>query len=605
MRTGQRAPHEATLRLRSKSAGRLKRGLRIFLAFLFAMPSAAEPVSQQRIEPSFEMVAAEFLALAKEYIDDLHARHPLLASFSGIHTWDDKLEDFSASAIAAEASSIRRFQGRLQRIQPLTLALSDLFDFQIIASNINSRLLELEQVRTHERNPYLYESILSTSLLQLTLFESETPEIRLGHVIAKENKIPHFLETARANVHKPHPVLLRIAIENFTATLKFVRDDLPRAFASVKLAALQAQLEKSTRTATDAIANHLKDLQKIKPEPDASFAIGKQSYEARLRYEEGIDIPVAKLLSIANRELARSQDLFRQTAARIDPRRAAMEVWADIQRSHPKAGTLVEEARKQTATLAQFIRDRGIVTLPVAEQVVVSESPDFMRWSSASMWTPGPFEKMSLPARYMITDVDPKWSENQKEEYLGSINYPQLWTTSIHEGYPGHFVQGEYLKRVDSVVRKTAAFSSGTLVEGWAHYAEQMMLDEGFGDNDPKLRLGQVADALLRLCRFVVGIRMHTEGLTVEQGKIFFMQNAFLGETRSRIEAERGTFDPLYLVYSVGKLAILKLREDYRRYRGSEFSLQEFHDRLLSNGNAPIWVQRQMLMPGDKGKLLE
>jgi uncharacterized protein (DUF885 family) len=228
-----------------------------------------------------------------------------------------------------------------------------------------------------------------------------------------------------------------------------------------------------------------------------------------------------------------------------------------------------------------------------------------MRWSTASMWTPGPFERRPLPARYLVTDVDPKWSDKQKEEYLASLNYPQLWSTSIHEAYPGHFVQGVYLRQVASPVRKVWALAPGSFVEGWAHYAEQMMLEEGFANGDPKIKMGQLADALLRLCRLVVGIRLHTEGMTVEEGTRFFMANAYMGETPSRIEAERGTFDPTYLVYAVGKLAILKLRDDYKRSRGAEYSLREFHDRLLSNGNAPIRMHRQLMMPGDRGKLIE
>jgi uncharacterized protein (DUF885 family) len=228
-----------------------------------------------------------------------------------------------------------------------------------------------------------------------------------------------------------------------------------------------------------------------------------------------------------------------------------------------------------------------------------------MRWSIASMWTPGPLESRAIQARYLITDVDPKWGEKQKSEYLSSLNFPQMWATSIHEAYPGHFVQGAFLKQVTSNVRKTWAIAPASFVEGWAHYTEQMMMEEGFGAGDPKMKLGQLAEALLRLCRFVVGIRLHTDGMTVDQATRFFMDNGYMGETPARIEAERGTFDPTYLVYTVGKLAILKMREDYKRYRKDDFSLQEFHDRLLSNGFAPIWAHRRMLMPEDRGKLLE
>jgi uncharacterized protein (DUF885 family) len=437
------------------------------------------------------------------------------------------------------------------------------------------------------------------------MFEYAPADSRLRHVISKEKQVPRLLDEARLNIKGIPPVYLRVAINNLKGTLDFVQQDLPQAFSSVKDAKLQKEFQKTTKLVAEAIGDYLKHLEKTKPDEQVSFALGKQNYEAKLRYEEGIDVPVETLLRIAYRELAKTQYEFRKTATRIDSHRDALAVWAAVQKEHPKAGTLVEEASKQLDTLGKFIRDKQVVTIPQAEPPVVATSPDFMRYSTASMWTPGAFEYRQLPSRYLITDVDPHWTQQQKEEYLSSINYPQLWSTSIHEAYPGHYIQGVYLKQVQSVVRKTAAFAPASFVEGWAHYTEQMMLEEGFGGDDPKLKLGQLADALLRLCRFVVGIRLHTEGMTIEQGTRFFMQNAYMGETPARIETERGTFDPTYLVYSVGKLIILKIREDYKRYRKEEYSLQEFHDRLLEIGQAPLWVHRQILMPGDRSKLLE
>jgi len=551
------------------------------------------------------MAAAKFPALVAEYLRDLHARHPALAAASGLHVWDSRLEDYSALAISSEISAIKSFQQRLEKIPPLELQLTDTFDYQILASNMNARLLELETIKSYEHNPQVYNDPISTGLLQIAMFEYAPADSRLRSVIAKEKEVPRLLDSARSNINKPPAVFLKVAIESFKGTLGFVQSDLPAAFTSVKDAKLQSEFRKSTKTAADAIAKYIKHLENIKPDPAASFAIGKENYEAKLKYDEGLDIPVATLLKIANRELAKTQDEFKKTALQIDPKRDALSVWADVQRDHPKAGALVEEAQKQLDALVRFIQEKKIVTLPRGEAPVVAPTPDFMRWSTASMWTPGPFERRSMPARYLITDVDPKWSDKQKEEYLGSINYPQLWTTSIHEVYPGHFVQGVFLKQVKSQVRRVAAIAPGSFVEGWAHYTEQMLIDEGFGGGDPKIRLGQHADALLRLCRFVVGIREHTDGMTVDQATQFFMRNAYMGETPSRIEAERGTFDPTYLVYSVGKLAIMKLRDDYKRDHHDDFSLQEFHDRLLSNGNAPLWVHRQMLLPGDKGKLIE
>lgn len=570
---------------------------------LCALPFAA--LAAQRTESKSEMAAARFPQLVTEYLQDLHSRHPMLAAESGIHAWAGQLEDYSGAAIAAEISAIKGFQARLEKVPPLELALSDTFDYQILLSNMRARLLELEQIKSYERNPQIYNEPISTGLLQIAMFEYAPADSRIRHVIAKEKQVARLLDSARANVHKPPAVFLKVAIQSFKGTLSFVQTDLPHAFASVKDAKLQSEFKKSTKASSDAIASYIKHLESTKPDAGATFAIGKQNYEAKLKYDEGIDVPVDVLLKIAERELSKTQTDFRKTASQIDPRRDPLAIWADVQRDHPKAGTLVAEAQKQLDALVRFIEEKKAVTLPAAATPVVAPTPDFMRWSTASMWTPGPFESRPLPARYLITDVDPKWTDKQREEYLASINYPQLWTTSIHEVYPGHFVQGTYLRKVQSQVRKVAALAPASFVEGWAHYTEQMMIDEGFGGGDPKIRLGQLADALLRLCRFVVGIREHTMGMTVDQATRFFMDNAYMGETPSRIEAERGTFDPTYLVYSVGKLAILKLREDYKREHGADFSLQGFHDRLLADGNAPLWVHRQMLLPGDKGKLIE
>jgi uncharacterized protein (DUF885 family) len=580
-------------------------GIFYFTLFAFCLTPFALSRPMQKTEDKSALAAASFPKLVAEYIEDLYARHPNIAAASGLHAWDGQLEDYSGPAISDEISAIKKFQSRLEKIPPLQLGLSELFDYQIIASNMNSRLLELEQVRSFERNPQFYNDLISTALLQIATFEYAPLDSRIRHIISKEKQIPRLLDAARSNVRNVHDVYLKVGLASFRGTLGFIQNDLPKVFSAVRDAKLQAEFKKSTRAAADAVAKYIKLLEQTKPDPAAVFAIGKANYEAKLKYDEGIDIPVDSLLGIANRELAKTQEEFRKTASQIDPGRSVTATWAEIQADHPKAGTLVEEARKQLDELVRFIDEKKIVTLPSDVRPLVAPTPDFMRWSTASMWTPGALESRPLPARYLITDVDPKWSEKQKEEYLASINYAQLWTTSIHEAYPGHYVQGAYLKKVNSPVRRSWAFAPGSFVEGWAHYAEQMMIEQGFHDGDPKIRMGQLADALLRLCRFVVGIREHTDGMTVEQATRFFMENAYMGETPSRIEAERGTFDPTYLVYTVGKLAILKLREDYKRYRKEDFSLQEFHDLLLSNGNAPLWVHRQILMPGDKGKLLE
>ena len=221
------------------------------------------------------------------------------------------------------------------------------------------------------------------------------------------------------------------------------------------------------------------------------------------------------------------------------------------------------------------------------------------------MWTPGPFETKPTRAYYYLTDIDPSWPADRQEEHLRDFNFPTLWSISIHEVYPGHFLHYQHLRRVESKTRKSIMFAPASFVEGWAHYCEQMMIEAGFGHQEYGVKLGQLAEALIRLARFIVGIKLHTEDMSVEQGVRFFRDEAFLEEGSARREAERGTFDPTYLVYTAGKLMLLKLRQDYKQQQGKAFSLRTFHDTLLANGTAPFWLHRQLMLGEGDGGLLE
>ena len=304
------------------------------------------------------------------------------------------------------------------------------------------------------------------------------------------------------------------------------------------------------------------------------------------------------------RELRQTQEEFRRVASRVnggDP----MAAWAKAKQDHPPAGQLVPVAQQQLDELVTFLNRQRIVTIPPGAPVAVAPTPRFYRWTFASMWTPGPFEARALRAFYYITDVEPGWPIERQNEHLRDFNYGALWAISIHEVFPGHFLHYQHLRQVESKLRKSILFSSTAFVEGWAHYCEQMMVDEGFRRDDPHVRLGQLAEALVRLCRFVVGIRLHCEDLSVEQGVRFFREEAFLEEPSARREAERGTFDPSYILYTAGKLMILKLREDYKAQAGAKYSLRAFHDRLLGNGTVPLWLHRALMLGDQNGDMLE
>ena len=282
-----------------------------------------------------------------------------------------------------------------------------------------------------------------------------------------------------------------------------------------------------------------------------------------------------------------------------------LETWARIKGGHPAPGELVSVGRDQVGELKTYLERQALITLPSGEPITVAPTPEFYRWAFASMWTPGPFESKPSRAYYYLTDVDRSWPADRQQEHLRDYNYPTLWSISIHEVYPGHFLQYQHLRRVESKARKSIMFAPASFVEGWAHYCEQMMIEAGFGRDDHQVELGQLAEALIRLVRFIVGIRLHAEDLSVEQGVRLFRDEAYMEEASARREAERGTFDPTYLVYTVGKLMLLKLRRDYKQQQGKAFSLRTFHDTLLGNGTAPFWVHRHLMLGAENGDLLD
>jgi uncharacterized protein (DUF885 family) len=354
-----------------------------------------------------------------------------------------------------------------------------------------------------------------------------------------------------------------------------------------------------------AIGSYVQYLEdELAPKARGSFRLGREMFEKKLRLEEGIGIDADKLLAIALRELKSTQEEFRTLAGRLDGGDPAA-AWKKAKEDHPGPGELARAAEEQLQELMTFVDRQAIISRPESEPVIVAPTPDFYRWSFASMWVPGPFEQKPTNAYYYLTDVDPSWSPEKQEEHLRDFNYSTLWSISIHEVFPGHFLHYQHLRRVESKVRKSIMFAPASFVEGWAHYCEQMMVESGFRRQDPTLRLGQLAEALIRLARFVVSIRLHVEDISVEQGMRFFRDEAYLEEATARREAERGTFDPTYLVYSVGKLMLLKLRRDFKEQQGTKYSQRAFHDQLLANGTATFAVHRRLMLGDSSGDLLD
>jgi uncharacterized protein (DUF885 family) len=540
-----------------------------------------------------------------DLLEYLYESHPTYATLDGVHTHDDLLEDLSATAVRADAHALSGYLRRLHEIDPKGLTEVERLEHRMLASHIESRVFELEDVRTWEKNPQSYADILAASLAGQALFTYAPVAERARRVLSKLRQTPRFIQSARDNIKDPPGILVKVGLDTLKGALTFIDHDLPRAFSSLDDLHLLGDLADAQAEASAAVKSYIDHLEtEVAPRARASFRLGRERFEKKVRLDEGITLPVDRLLAIATRELEATQEAFKSLAGRMnggDP----LAAWSKTKATHPAPGELVDVGRSQLDELRTFLERQALITLPEGEPITVAPTPEFYRWSFASMWTPGPFESKPTRAYYYLTDADPSWPAERQREHLRDYNYPTLWSISIHEVYPGHFLHYQHLRRVPSKLRKSILFSPASFVEGWAHYCEEMMIEAGFGRDNPGVKLGQLAEALIRLVRFIVGIRLHAEDLSVEQGVRLFRDEAYMEEASARREAERGTFDPTYLVYSVGKLMLLKLRQDYQQKMGKAYSLRTFHDTLLGNGTAPFWLHRQLMLGHDGGDLLE
>jgi uncharacterized protein (DUF885 family) len=531
-----------------------------------------------------------------DYLAYLYEVLPSQASLDGVHLHDDLLEDLSRTAVDGHLRALAGFGRRLHQIDAAVLPPVERIEHPIVAANIEARMFELEAVRNWERNPQIYADALGTSLAAQALFAYAPEPDRARRVVSKLRQVPRLVQAARDNIKEAPGIFVKVGLETWRGALKFIETDLPRAFTTLDDLHILGDLADTSTEAAAAIKPYIEYLETdVAPRAKASFRLGREKFEQKLKLEEGITLNAERLLTIALRELGEVQEEFRSVAGRLnggDP----IEAWRRAKDEHPEAGKLIPVAQAQIKELAEFLQRQSIVTVPESGPVLVAPSPDFYRWAFASMWTPGPFESKPGRAYYYLTDVDRAWTPERQKEHMRDFNVPTLWNISIHEVYPGHFLHYQHLRNVESKVRKSTLFAPASFVEGWAHYCEQMMMEAGFRRGDVSIRLGQLAEALVRLARFIVAIRLHCEDMSVEHGMRFFRDEAFLEEATARREAERGTFDPTYLVYSVGKLMLLKLRRDYKEQQGSKYSLRAFHDSLLAQGSAPIWAQRRLLL---------
>jgi uncharacterized protein (DUF885 family) len=548
---------------------------------------------------------AAFDTLSEEYLKGYLAWRPQSGTYLGLHDYDGKITDYSKTSIDAELARLKDFDKKFSEIDSASLSKKKYYDWQMLKLAVKNEIFGIEDLHYYTTNPMAYAGAIDVNIYVKRNFAPIEQQIK--SIIAIEKEAPKLYEAAKANLvdslSKPHTELA-IAIAKGSAS--FLEKDLLVALKDVKDSVLMNELKEVNQKAIAAINDYATFLEKEKlPKVHTNYAIGEENYKKMLLYGEGITMSPDEILAIGIKELAKEQAAFDAAAKIVNPNKKAIDVYNDMQKEHSTAENLIPDARKNLEAIRQFLIDKKIITMPSEVRVKVEETLPYAReTSTASMDTPGPFEEKATEAYYYITPVNMKWTPAQQEDWLMQFNFYGTDIVSIHEAYPGHYTQFLHLNASDaSKIQKI--FGSYAFIEGWAHYTEKMLIDAGFAqDGDSvraaKYRLAQSGEALLRLCRLYVSINTHCKGMKLEDATKFFMDNWHQGEKSSSQEALRGTYDPGYLFYSLGKLQILKLQEDYKKQEGDNYTLQKFNDAMTDNGMPPIRIMREILLKDKK-----
>ena len=567
-----------------------------------ALPLAACGTASDPPPPAAPPGDAAFNEVARLYLEDYYKRSPTAATYLGIHRYNELLDDYSRQGVTDAVVSARQFRARAAAIDAASLSPDNQLDREQLLRAIDSRVLTLETIRPWARDPDSYSSGLTRTAYIMIKRNFAPAETRLRQLIAREKAMPAALAEARKNLDNPPRVYTEIAIEQLDGNRGFFETAVASAFPDVTDKALLAEFKTANDAVIAALADYKKWLQDdVLKRSNGDFAFGEDTFRRKLAADEMIEMPLDDLLAIADRDLKKNQAAFAEAARQIDPKRTPIEVLKAVEADHPPPEKLLATTQAELDSLGRFMTEKHIITIPNAPPARVEETPPFMRaMTSASMDIPGPFEDVATEAYYNMTLPDPKLTAAEKNEFMAQWYYALITNVSVHEVWPGHYLQFLYARHYPSDIRKV--FGAATNSEGWAHYCEQMVIDEGFHAGDAKYRLAQIQDALLRDARFIVGIRMHTRGMTMAEAEEFFVKEGYQPRPNARAETKRGTSDATYGYYTMGKLMIQKLRDDYRAKTGAGYSLQKFHDTFIALGPLPLPLVRKAML-GETGEV--
>lgn len=538
----------------------------------------------------------DFLVFEEDYFNGLLAYRPTFGTLSGVHQYDEMLEDFNRGRIDGRVEELRVQSARLAALREQTLVPSEAIDAEILQQRIGAEIFELVEERPWEKNPMIYMGQPGEAIDALIKRDFAPGRERIPAVVARMQGVPRLVDSMKANVRNPPREFTELALRMAQGSVAFFKDTVPRWAAPFATVEERGRVEKAALLAQLAMEDAALWLQRdLLPRSKGSFALGEARFLKKLRLEEMIDLPMKQLLATGEAALARDRDRFRVVAETFAPGATLTAVMSVLANDHPHENELLAATRATLEKTRRFLVDKQLLTLPSNLRPTVIETPPFARNGAfASMDSPGAFETKATEAYYYVTPPERDWSAARRQQHLRLFNRPVLEMITIHEAFPGHFLHFLYAERFPTKTRKLV--TTGSTVEGWAHYAEQMMIEEGYGAGDPRIELAQLSEALLRDCRFIAGIKLHTGVWNVKQAAQFFVDQAGQEPANADEEAYRGTYNPTYLYYTMGKLMVYQLRKDFARERGANYTLKSFHDTFVRQGGIPLGMIRKIML---------
>lgn len=594
----------------------LRRPLLLTLAILLGgacgpPPEPRAPIDREDdpFRPSADQVRrveSRFATLEGALLDWYYEEHPVRATELGVHTWDARLPAQDRASIQGRIDDLLDWLRQLDQVPTPLLEDHRRYDFAILEAAVRAELLSLEEVRPWANDPRYYTGLIAQGIGSLASRAYAPAADRAAAMAGRMSESLPVLEAARTNLRSPPRLWTELAIADTRGLVSYLRD-LPGALAAQGGGAeAAAALTEPTASLVDALESHVAWLEaELLPRSTGDFRLGEYLLQRKLLYEEHVNLGVAELDRLNEQKISEYRAWVARVAAEIDPARSPRAIMDSIARLHPTPEELLPTARALMRDAREWVLRTGIVSVPTDRMPEVVPTPPYARGGFAAMDAPGPFEEAGLQAYFYITNVDPAWSEEQQRQHLTYFNRAGLLGVTVHETFPGHFVQLAHLRQVESRTRKT--FVPRSLTEGWAHYAEQLVLDEGFGDGDPVLRMGQLRRALQRHARWYAALALHAFRQPIDDVVERYMEIAYFDEFPARREVIRATYDPTYLYYALGRMQLLELRDAYREKledRRQDFSLREFHDAVLELG-LPLSLASEALLNPPRGPRIE